>query len=221
VTDSTGGFGSLDVCTVSDALDALGQAGAVAGIRPVWTGARLAGRVITMRVVPAEGARAERHLGATAIDMAQPGDVIVIEQEGAKAQTPPSATWGGLLSRAAHHRAVGGVVIDGACRDVDEIRELGLPVSARAVVPFTARRRFVEKSVGEPVDIGGVSVATGDFVIADGTGVAFVPEAQLEAVLSRAHLIAAREARMAADLVDGMPVSQVMGRNYEEILDRG
>jgi regulator of RNase E activity RraA len=221
VTYPADAFGSLDVCTVSDALDAFGYVGAVAGIRPVWEGARMAGRVITMRVVPAAGLRAEHHLGAAAIDMAQPGDIIVIEQDGAKSEIPPSATWGGLLSRAAHQRSIGGVVIDGACRDVDEIRELGLPVSSRWVVPFTARRRFIEQSVGEPIYLDGVTVNTGDYVIADGTGVAFITKSQLDQVLSRARDIAAREARMAGDLGQGVSVSQVMGRNYEEILDHG
>jgi 4-hydroxy-4-methyl-2-oxoglutarate aldolase len=144
----------LDTCVVSDALDALSLPGAVAGVLPIWEGSKLAGRVVTMRTVPADGHTSHRHLGTAAIERADAGEVIVIEQ--ASGGFPASATWGGLLARAAHLRRIGGVVIDGACRDVDEIRELRLPVSARAVLPFTARGRFVEDTVGEPVVIGQV-----------------------------------------------------------------
>jgi regulator of RNase E activity RraA len=206
----------LDTCVVSDALDALGLPGAVAGVLPIWAGSKLAGRVVTMRTVPADGRTSHRHLGTAAIERADAGEVIVIEQ--ASGGSPASATWGGLLAQAAHLRRIGGVVIDGACRDVDEIRELRLPVSARAVLPFTARGRFVEDTVGEPVVIGQVTVAEGDFVIADGSGAAFIGAAHIADVLIQAELLAARERLMADDLQRGSRPSDVLGRDYEEML---
>ena len=190
----------LDVCAISDALDALRLPGAVAGILPVWEGARVAGRAITMTVTTAPGQRAERHLGAAAIDRARPGEVIVVHQQRTADGALPSAAWGGLLARAAQLHGIGGVVIDGACRDVDEIRELGLPVSARAVLPFTARRRCIETAVGADVVIDGVTVATGDVVVADASGTVFVRAADLDAVLARARRLLARERLMIADL---------------------
>jgi 4-hydroxy-4-methyl-2-oxoglutarate aldolase len=208
---------ALDSCIVSDALDSLGLEGAVAGILPVWEGSRLAGRVITMRTVPADGRPSTQHLGARALDRALPGDVIVVEQ---RADGPPaSASWGGLLARAARLRELGGVLVDGACRDIDEIRELRLPVSARAVVPFTARGRFVEDSVGEPVQIGDLRVADGDFVMADGTGAVVVPADRIDEVLEVAERLAAKEAAMVAALEDGDSLAVVFGRSYEEMLD--
>jgi 4-hydroxy-4-methyl-2-oxoglutarate aldolase len=207
---------ALDTCTVSDALDALGLPGAVPGVLPVWEGSKLAGRVVTMRTGPARGHTSHRHLGTAAIERAGPGDVIVIEQVGGGSAT--SATWGGLLALAASLRQLGGVVIDGACRDIDEIRELGLPVSARAVLPFTARGRFVEEAVGEPVVIGEVTVAEDDFVIADGSGAAFIDAARIADVLIRAEQLAARERLMAEDLQRGSLPSDVLGRHYEEML---
>lgn len=208
---------SLDVCTVSDALDRLQMKGAVSGIRPVWEGARTAGRVVTMSVGAADGRRPERHLGTKAIEMAEAGDVIVIER---RDENPPEgSSWGGLLARAAVQREVAGVVIDGGCRDVDEVRELGLCVSARGVVPFTARNRLVELSVGEEIAIAGVPVAPGDYVIADGSGVAFIRAAEVERVLAEAEEIARREALMAKRLASGDPPSKVMGRTYEELIN--
>ena len=209
----------LDVCAISDALDALRLPGAVAGILPVWEGARVAGRAVTMTVTTAPGQRADRHLGAAAIDRARPGEVIVVHQQRSADGTLASAAWGGLLARAAQLRAIGGVVIDGACRDVDEIREIGLPVSARAVLPFTARRRCIETAVGADVVIDSVTVATGDVVLADATGTAFVRAADLDAVLARARRLLAREQLMIADLTGGAAASDVLGRDYEDILD--
>jgi regulator of RNase E activity RraA len=206
----------LDACTVSDALDSLDLPGAVAGVPPTWEGARTVGRVITMKVVASAGARAERHLGARAIEQAGVGDVIVIEQSPSQVV---SATWGGLLAKSATLCRLAGVVIDGNCRDVDEIRELGLPVFARGVVPFTARRRYVEESVGSPVSIGGVAVETGDHVVADGSGIAFVRARDLDAVAARSQEIVRREALMMSDLESGATPAEVMGRNYEELLD--
>jgi 4-hydroxy-4-methyl-2-oxoglutarate aldolase len=210
---------ALDTCMVSDALDALGLPGAVPGVLPVWEGSKLAGRVVTMRTGPAHGHTSHRHLGTAAIERAGPGDVIVIEQvSGGSATSATSATWGGLLALAASLRQLGGVVIDGACRDIDEIRELRFPVSARAVLPFTARGRFVEEAVGEPVVVGEVTVAEDDFVIADGSGAAFIDAARIADVLIRAEHLAARERLMAEDLQRGSLPSDVLGRHYEEML---
>lgn len=206
----------FDACTISDALDTLQLGGAVSGLAPVWEGARTSGRVITMKVVADPGAKAERHLGAEAIETAAPGDVIVIQQ-------PPSsvvsATWGGLLARAAHLQGIGGVVIDGNCRDVDEIRDIGLPVLSRGVVPFTARRRYVEATVGEPVVIEGVEVRAGDYVVADGSGATFIRADDAARVVERAQLIVRRELLMVKDLMAGASPSTVMGKDYEELLD--
>ncbi|GGJ39855.1 4-carboxy-4-hydroxy-2-oxoadipate aldolase [Streptomyces brasiliensis] len=203
---------------VSDALDALGLPGAVAGVLPVWEGSRLAGRIIPMRTVPAQGRTSTQHLGTAAIERAKPGDIIVVEQAGAGA-APVSATWGGLLAQAARLRDIGGIVIDGACRDVDEIRELGLPVSARTAVPFTARGRYVEDTVGRPIRVGEVTVADGDWVVADASGVAFIAASRIEDVLRHAERLVAKERLMAEGLRRGDLPSAVLGRDYEEMLN--
>lgn len=79
----------LDACAVSDALDRLGIDGQVAtGLTPQSTQRKLVGRVVTYRLVPAgqapKSAGPVRHLGTTAIELAQPGEVIVVEQREAK-----------------------------------------------------------------------------------------------------------------------------------------
>jgi regulator of RNase E activity RraA len=208
----------LDACAVSDALDKLGLRGVVLGIAPVWPCPRIAGRVVTMRLKPKEAdeAAAPRHLGTAAIEAASAGDVIVVDHRG----RTDVAGWGGILSTAARYKGIAGVIVDGACRDVDESRERGLPVFARAATPSTARGRVVEDSFNEPIAIGGVAVNPGDLVIADGSGVVFVPASRAAEVVAEAETVAAREAQMARDILDGRSVVQVMGTNYETMLER-
>jgi regulator of RNase E activity RraA len=207
---------ALDACAVSDAMDAFGLSGTVLGIFPVWEGARMVGQAIPMqlREGPPEADAPRVHLGAGAIDQGGPGDVIVVANDGRVGM----GAWGGLLSRAAARNGIAGVIVDGACRDVDEARELRFPVSARSGVVATARGRVHEASVGEPVTIAGVTVRAGDLVIADGSGVVVVPADRAEEVLAKAEHIAAREALMVADLTAGTSASDVLGGDYESML---
>jgi regulator of RNase E activity RraA len=204
----------LDTCAVSDALDRLGLPGAVIGLRPMWPCPRIAGRVITVKLKPAGGDRPARHLGTAAVEAAEAGDVIVIDHAG----RAEMAGWGGILSLAAKLKGVGGVIVDGACRDVDESRDVSLPVYARSATPVTARGRVVEESFNEPIEIGGIAVRPGDLVIADWTGVVFVAAARAEEIVRAAELIAEREAQMAAAVRAGRSVVEVMGASYESML---
>lgn len=157
----------------------------------------------------------KRHLGAGAIMAAAPGDVIVVEHRG----RADVSGWGGLLSRGAIKAGIAGVIVDGAVRDVDEAAELGLPVFARAAVPVTARGRVAEHGFDEPVTIAGIAVAPDDWVLADGSGVVFVAAARIDEVLQRAERICAREALMARDIDAGRPIGEVMGADYENMLE--
>lgn len=209
-------FGALDACCVSDALDALGLTAVADGLGPVWEGASVVGRAVTMKLEPgpADAGAAPVHLGARAIGRAVPGDVVVVDNGGRTAM----GSWGGLLSHAAALRGVAGVVTDGACRDVDEARERRFPVFARRGAVRTARGRVHEASVGEPVSVAGIPVHTGDLVVADGSGVVVVPLDQLDAVLRKAEDLARREAAMTSRLAAGVPVEQVLGASYEHML---
>lgn len=208
----------LDTCAVSDALDRLGLKGATMGIRPVWPCARIVGRAVTVKVKPVGLEKPKQHLGTLAIEVAQKGDVIVVDNG---ARTDVSA-WGGLLSLASRLKGLSGVVVDGACRDVDESREVGFPVFARAVVPVTARGRIMQQSVNEEVQFAGVQVHPGELVIADGSGVVFIPRTREKEVIAEAEAIAARESKMAEAIRSGRSVVEVMeGLGYESMLDKG
>lgn len=211
----------LDTPALSDALDRFGLAGVADGLAPMWRCGRVAGPVRTVTLGPAqpEAPLPARHLGAGAVAEAEPGDVVVVDNA-AGGQTV--AGWGGLLGRAATRQGVAGVVVSGACRDVDELAESGLPVFARAATPRSARGRVVEVAHGEPLDLaGGVRVAQDDLVLADRSGVVFVPAAQAAQVVSVAEDLAAREAGLAARLWYGAPVTDVLGSGYEAMSRAG
>src|SRR5271166_6786473 len=106
----------LDTCAVSDALDQLGLVGSVLGLRPVSIARRIAGRSVTVQLAKANGEVPHRHLCTAAVDASGPDDVIVVAHEG----RVDVAGWGGILSLGAVTREIEGVIVDGACRDVDE-----------------------------------------------------------------------------------------------------
>jgi regulator of RNase E activity RraA len=204
----------LDSCAVSDAMDRLGLAGAVSGLEPRSVTRRIAGRVRTVCLGPAMGKAAPRHLCTTAIEAADAGDVIVVEQRtGIEA-----AGWGGILSIAAQVKGLAGAIVDGPARDIDEAAELGFPVYARSVTARTARGRIIEIATGEPIRVGTITVDPGDYVLADRSCVVFVKAADISRVADAAESIAAREAAMAKAAREGQPIGTVMGADYERLL---
>ncbi|MDA9504509.1 dimethylmenaquinone methyltransferase [Bradyrhizobium sp. CCBAU 11386] len=207
---------ALDTCAVSDALDKLGVSGAVVGISVLTGPVKIAGRAVTTKLGAPLPGLPKRHLGAGAVMASNPGDVIVVEHRG---RTDVSG-WGGLLSRGAVRRGVAAVLVDGACRDVDESRALGLPVFARAAVPVTARGRVAEHSCQEPITFGTVAVKPGDLVIADGSGIVFVDAARAEEIISIAEDISGRERRMADAIDAGKAIGEVLSGDYEDMLKR-
>jgi regulator of RNase E activity RraA len=211
---------ALDSCAASDALDKLGLAGCVTGLAPLSTPRKIAGRVRTVKLV-AETAAATasgppRHLGTTAIEAAQPGEIIVVEQ----CSGIDAGSWGGILSLGAKLRGVAGVIADGPVRDVDEARGLDFPVYGRSATARTARDRIVEAGTDVPVTIGGVAVNPGDYALADGSAVVILAARDAARVVEAAEAIAAREAAMADALRAGRRITEVMGAAYEHMLKR-
>lgn len=208
-------LGKLDTCAVSDALDRLGLKGSVIGIRPLWPCPRIVGRCVTVKIKPAGLEKPKQHLCTPAIAAATPADVIVVDHGG----RTDVAAWGGLLSLAAQMKKIRGVIVDGAARDVDESRELEFPVYGRAAVQITARGRVMQESFNEEIEFAGVQVHPGDLVIADGSGVVFIPRAKEQQVIDQAEALAGREAKMADAIRSGRSVVEVMeSLGYESML---
>lgn len=187
------GFRVLPTAAVSDALQQLGVQGTMeAAISPV-VGGKLVGPAATVLEEPAEGAGPPTH-ALEAIDSAAAGSVIVIGIGGAR----DVAVWGGLMTAGAAARGVGGAVLDGAVRDVDEIeRDYGMPVYARGTSPKSTVGSYRTVANDVPVDCGGVQVHPGDLVVADRDGVVIVPAALAERTRELAEEIEAGEQRTA------------------------
>ncbi|HLH44811.1 MAG TPA: RraA family protein [Bryobacteraceae bacterium] len=206
----------LDSCALSDALDMLGLTGVVAGIQRFSTDRRIAGPVLTVKLDRADGRANTRHLGTAAIEAAEPGAIIVIEQRTGL----DAASWGGNLSLGAQVRGVAGVIVEGPVRDVDDSRRLDFPVFARGATAKTARGRIVEVATNEPIVVGEVAVSPGDYAIADASAVVFIAASEIERVVQTAERIVAREEAMAQAIREGKPISQVMGASYEHMLKK-
>jgi regulator of RNase E activity RraA len=201
---------------VSDALDRLDLTGQVTGLRQESGDGRIAGRAVTVKLGTGDPPPGPlRHLCTTAIEAADGGNVIVVEQRTGL----DAGCWGGLLTLGAMQRGVAGVVADGPVRDVDEARSYGFPVFTNRLTSFTARGRLVEKATNRPVRIGAMTVNPDDYVIADRSAVIFIAPEHIDAVLEAAEQIVAREAAMARAIRAGERISEVLGGSYERMLD--
>jgi len=176
-------FAECDTSLVSDAMDEHGLDGVVTGIPPAEPGHRAVGRARPLRF---ERARGE---GTTNFPLAMLGALAAGEVLVIRGVSADVSCWGGQASKLAANAGVEGVVIDGGYRDVAEVRAGAFPVFGRQPTPRSGQRRVRVASTDEAVTVDGVSVAPGDAVVADATGVVVVP-AEHEA----------RVARTAADL---------------------
>lgn len=206
----------LSTTNVSDALDALGLKGSTYGVNKMYEGCeKIIGEAVTMKVVAAGLTKSTTHMGVNAIEAAKEGDVIVIDNGG----RIDVNCWGGVLSTGAKYKGVSGVVIDGACRDLDECIELGFPVYARATICATARGRVMEEATNVMVSFHGVQVRPGDIVMGDITGVVFIPQERLEDVVAKAETLLEKEEAMCRDIKSGMSMMEVDKKyNYENML---
>ena len=207
---------NMDSCAVSDAMDSLGLFGEVTGINNQTTKDKIVGRTLTVELgneKPAGGST--KHLCSGAIECGNVGNVIVIQQS----TGVDAAGWGGVLSNAAQHNGIDGVIVEGPARDIDEAAELGFSVYARGHTARTARGRIYEQCFNKEITVGNVKVNEGDYVIADGSAIVFIPLARAEEVIKIGERIIAKEKLMTEAVRSGSPVGAVMGSNYENMLD--
>lgn len=188
---------ALGVTALSDALDRLGIDGQACGIMPVVRTMRFAGPAFTIRMVP---------IGLSGgvvgdyIDEVEPGAVVVIDNQGIMNQT----VWGDILTFVAHAKGVAGTVIDGVCRDSDRCVELDYPVFARGNTMRTGKDRTTADAYGVPVQIAGIRIDAGDWLVGDADGVVAIPADRIAEVLSIAQEIEAAEDRIRRAVSAGM-----------------
>jgi regulator of RNase E activity RraA len=173
------------------------------------------GSAVTVKMIAAGLTKSNTHLGVKAIDIAEEGDVIVIDNGG----RPDTSCWGGILANGAKNKGIGGVFIDGSCRDVDDFVEIGFNVYARGSVVATARGRIMEESTNTMVQFGGVQVRPGDIVFGDKSGVVVIPIEHLDGVLAKAEDLYEREEMMIREILNGKSMAEVDKKfSYETML---
>ena len=191
------GFRKSTVASVADAVDqVVGKRGFLSHeFRPRVPGA-FVGRAQTavLRATTPEKATPalSTKFSVEMIDNAQPGDVGIIIIEGSL----DVAAMGGLMGTAAKARGMAGMILDGAVRDIAELRALNLPVVSRSVSPASSVSRWASVARNIDVDCGGVKIRPGDIIVAGEDGVVAVPKDQAAAVLKRSQEIDDRESKM-------------------------
>lgn len=196
-------FRRYATCDICDALDAVGLRNQAAlGILPLWEGAgRIAGRAMTMQLAPMrEGLRSVTIGTVEAIQAASPGDILVCNNEG---RTDINSV-GSLVAFCCIRAGLGGVVTDGAARDIDDIRGQGLPVFAKGAVPTSIRHRTGYVGCGDPITLSGITVNRGDYIVADSSGVVVVPAARAEEIATLVPRYAQLELTIRQRLIQGM-----------------
>jgi len=204
--------------TLSDAMDNLGLNGAIAAstLRPALSDTRLFGQAVTVRNVertdgPQRAAASGKgKMGEhEAYNLAEPGDVIVIEG------LSDVSNMGGQSCSLAHRAGCAGAVIDGSFRDPSVSRELHFPIWARGITPITGKWRLETVEINGRVRIAGVSVDAGDLVAADEAGIVFIPFVHAEAVLVEAEKINAGDSRQKSDIAAGIDLATLAVTKYK------
>jgi regulator of RNase E activity RraA len=193
------GFKKTYPASVSDAVELVtGSVGTMRYDMKLVVGSPMVGRAVTSLVKPAPPEQATPALSTKhsveMIDNALPGEVGVIVMEGPDGLD--IAAIGNLMATAAKERGMAGMVLDGAIRDIWDVRRIGLTVYARSSSPRTAVGRYATVGRNVPVTCGGVVVRPGDIIVADEDGVVVVPQERAEEILKRAQEIDEREAGM-------------------------
>ncbi len=174
----------LLACRSCDISDVMNRSGTMVGIHAVYVPvARVAGPAVTV-AIPAGGI----NMVKMGIQQAQAGDVLVVSAQGAST----TAMLGGNISLGMQRRGIGAFVIDGAVRDVSEIRDLQFPTFARAVVAAAADLGGPLGEVNFPIACGGVVVNPGDIIVADEDGIVVVPPAYADEIAEAVHALEAK-----------------------------
>jgi len=170
--------------------DVAGRRGTLDRVAPLSPGMRLAGPAFTVEVRAGDNLMIH-----AAMSMAKPGDVLVIDGKG----DTTCALMGALMINACKVLGLGGVVIDGAIRDTDELRELGFPVFAVGANP-NGPTKFIPGRINWPVSAGGISISPGDLVVGDADGVVVVEREKAASLLPLAAKKVADETKRLDDI---------------------
>jgi 3-hexulose-6-phosphate synthase/6-phospho-3-hexuloisomerase len=179
--------------------DAMHRKGAMAGIFSVCGNVKMAGRAVTVHTIAGDWAKP-----VEAIDVAKKNEVIVINNDGVTDVAP----WGELATLSCKRKGISGVVIDGAVRDVDDIRAMNFPLFARAIVPNAGEPKGFGE-INAEIRCAGQYVRPGDWIIGDESGVVVVPQERAYEIARRALEVRKNEERIREEIRRGSTLSEV------------
>lgn len=205
---------------VSDAMDELGIPPGVIGssvLKPTIPGTTIVGPALTVRnimqrVNPLEGARTHLNKMAEfeAHNLAQPGDILVIQGVAA------ISNMGGISAQTGKRQGEMGAIVMGGVRDIAHSRAVGYPVWASEITPVTGKWRIETVEINGSVQLDDVRIAAGDLVVADDTGVCFIPRDHILEVLEAAEAKARAEEVRCKAIDDGIAVPDISRASYGE-----
>jgi 3-hexulose-6-phosphate synthase/6-phospho-3-hexuloisomerase len=179
--------------------DAMHRKGAMAGVFSVCGNVKMAGRAVTVHTIAGDWAKP-----VEAIDIAKKNEVIVINNDGVTDVAP----WGELATLSCKRKGISGVVIDGAVRDVDDIRAMKFPLFAKAIVPNAGEPKGFGE-INAEIRCAGQYVRPGDWIIGDESGVVVVPQERAYEIARRALEVRKNEERIREEIRRGSTLSEV------------
>jgi 4-hydroxy-4-methyl-2-oxoglutarate aldolase len=208
------GFSALGDATgiVSDVMDELGITGVIGAsvLKPTIPGSSIVGPALTVRNIVQrehEYEAARRHVNKMAEfeahNLALPGDIVVIDG------VAGISNMGGISAQTAKRQGEAGAIVFGGIRDLAHSRRAGYPVWASEITPVTGKWRIETIEINGEIVIAGIRVAPGDIVLADDTGVCFIPVARAAEVLAIARQKSASEEAKCAAIAAGVPVADL------------
>ena len=168
-------FQNIGVATIHECIGKETNNVMDCSIKPIGSGMKIAGSAFTVHSFPADNIMVH-----VALALAKPGDVIVVN-----GHKMPGAMFGGQMAFQAFQSKIGGSVVDGAVRDIEEIREMGFPCFASIVSPLGSAKA-TPGSINIPIQCGGVLVNPGDIVVGDDDGVVVIPRKIASDILTKA-----------------------------------
>ena len=187
--------------------DAMHRKGAMRDIHPINLGTKIVGRAVTVQTFAGDWAKP-----VEAIDLAGPGNVLVIFNG-----SNNIAPWGGLATLSCKNRGIEGVVVDGAVRDVDEIRALNYPIFSSGITPNAGDPKGMGE-INAEITCGGQTVRPGDYIVGDESGVVVIPKERAYEIARRAKEVEKMESRLYEEIRRGKTLSQVANlKKWEKV----